>query len=101
MTTNGPKTPKEKEREALAKSAGKMIASAVEDAQRLLGYEPGQFVKPIAAFGDATAAPRLAIRQLVFEDLGEHVEDPTINGLYEAAKQLQEEADTFVEGLAE
>ena len=50
----------------------------------------------VGAFGENTAAARLAIRHLAAEDLGLHADDPAIDGLYEAAKQLQQAADLLL-----
>ncbi len=44
-------------------------------------------------FKDNTAGSRLAIRLLCVDDLGRHVNDQTVDGLYGAAKDLQEQLD--------
>ena len=101
MTTTN--TPEEK---AALRKAGKVLEDALAEVHGILDTEPSAdpdsrkvldlFLR-VRAFGNATAAARQAVRNMSTVDLGL---DPTVAGLFEGVKQLQEEADTLVEGLA-
>lgn len=94
-TTNIPDQETPEETETLRQAVGR-LESALAGVRPLLGTE---YVDPIGKFRDDTAAARDLIRQLVFEDLGDHAKDPIVEALHYAAKSLQQEADTVIKAL--